>query len=230
MKRLFLILVLIATSIACNSEDDEPIIPKTYNILSLGDSYTKGQNVCETCGYPVQLKDSLVTKFNREDTFNLKVIAETGWNTTDLINGIESENLINDYDLVTLLIGVNNQFQSRPFSLFEEEFPELVNKAIEFARGDRKNVIIISIPDYANTGFGQAFGGPIITEELTVYNAYINAYCTANNLSFVDAQNLIFDAQTNPELIAPDNLHPSELAYSNLVTQLLPLAYDILLE
>lgn len=231
MKKLGLILVFIVTAVACNSEDDDvQIIPETYNILSLGDSYTKGQGVCETCGYPVQLKDSLITKFNNEDSFNLKVIAETGWTTTNLINGIESENLINDYDLVTLLIGVNNQFQSRPFSLFEVEFPELVNKAIEFAKGDRNNVIIISIPDYANTGFGQAFGGPIITEELTAYNAYIQNYCAQNNLNFIDAQDLIFDAPSRPELIAPDNLHPSELAYSNLVTQLLPLAYAILLE
>ena len=230
MKKIILILVIVAITIACKSEDYVQITPETYNILSLGDSYTKGQGVCETCGYPAQLKDSLVTKFNSEDSFNLKVIAETGWTTTNLINGIENENLTNTYDLVTLLIGVNNQFQSRPFSLFEEEFPELVNTTVEFAKGKKENVIIISIPDYSNTGFGQATGGPVITEELTAYNTYINNYCNANNLNFIDAQSLIFVAQTNPELIASDNLHPSELAYSNLVKQLLPLAYDILLE
>ena len=230
MKKIVFTVFATLLFLGCNTDDDaQPYTPKDYNILSLGDSYTKGQGVCDTCGYPVQLRDSLIPKFNAEDSFNLKVIAETGWNTSNLISAIETENLLNDYDIVTLLIGVNNQFQNRPFSLFEQEFPELVNMAIEFAKGNKENVIIISIPDYANTGFGQAFGGSIITEEITAYNAYIESYCAINNLNLIDAQNLIFAAQTSPELIASDNLHPSELAYSNLVNQLLPLANQILI-
>lgn len=229
MKKIFLLIIVIS-SFGCRSDDIEQPTPQNYNILSLGDSYTKGQGVCETCGYPVQLRDSLITKFNTQDTFNLNVIAETGWNTSNLINAITNENPTNDYDLVTLLIGVNNQFQNRPFSLFEEEFPELVNIATALAKGQKENVIIISIPDYANTAFGQAFGGPIITEEITEYNTFIQNYCAQNNLNLTDAQNLIFEGLMNPELIAPDNLHPSELAYSNLVTQLLPIANEILME
>jgi hypothetical protein len=131
---------------------------------------------------------------------------------------------------VTLLIGVNNQFQNRPFSWFEEDFPELVNTATALAKGEKDNLIIISIPDYANTGFGQAFGGSTITEELTEYNAYIENFCIQNDYNLIDAQDLIFEGLTNPELIAPDNLHPSEFAYSQLVTQLLPLSYEILME
>ncbi|MEO1031708.1 MAG: SGNH/GDSL hydrolase family protein [Bacteroidota bacterium] len=231
MKKKALIVLLGIICFACQPDDtDAPPIPRTFNMLSLGDSYTKGEGVCETCGYPVQLKDSLKTRFNTQDIFNLKVIAETGWNTMNLIDGIATETLTNNYDLVTLLIGVNNQFQNRPFSWFEEDFPELVNTATTLARGNKANVIIITIPDYANTGFGQAFGGPTITEELTEYNAYIQNYCLENQYSFIDAQDLIFAGLTNPELLAPDNLHPSELAYSTLVTQLLPMAFDILME
>lgn len=229
MKRVYLLIIFIY-SFSCNSDDNDSIIPKSFKILSLGDSYTKGQGVCDTCGYPVQLKDSLVTKFNVQDTFNLKVIAETGWNTSNLISAINEDNHSNDHDLVTLLIGVNNQFQNRPFTWFEEDFPELVNKATELAKGEKENVIIISIPDYANTGFGQVFGGSTITDELTIYNTYIENFCNENSYNLVDAQNLIFEGLTNPELIAPDNLHPSGFAYSQLVTQLLPLAYEILME
>jgi len=231
MKKISFILLVIFNLLSCKSNDDTvPTQPQNYNILSLGDSYTVGQSVCETCGYPEQLKDSLATRFNIEDTFNLKVIAKTGWTTTNLIDAINEENLTFDYDLVTLLIGVNNQFQGGSFEIFEIEFNDLVNTSIALAKGNKNRVLIINIIDYANTGFGQAFGGPVITEELTAYNAYIQNYCNQNNLSLVDAQNLIFTAPTNPELIAPDDLHPSELAYSYLVTQLLPLANEILIE
>lgn len=231
MKKIFFIIILVSASIACKSEDDsQPSPPQLYNILSLGDSYTIGQSVCETCRYPEQLRDSLIPKFNSQDTFNLKVIAQTGWTTTNLISAINVEDLTSDYDLVTLLIGVNNQFQGRPFETFEVEFNELVETSIAKAKGDKNNVIIINIIDYANTGFGQNFGGATITEELTEYNTYIQNYCNTNSLNLIDAQNLIYSGLTNPELIAADNLHPSELAYSNLVTQLLPLANEILME
>ena len=231
MKKISLLLLILVSAFSCKSDDSTTIIvPEQFSILSLGDSYTKGEGVCETCGYPVQLKDSLKTRFNTQDIFSLKVIAETGWNTSNLIDGIANENLTNNYDLVILCIGVNNQFQNRPFSWFEEDFPDLVATATALAKGDKDNVIILTIPDYANTGFGQGFGGPIITEEITMYNQYIQNFCLTNGYSFIDAQNLIFDGLTNPELIASDNLHPSELAYSNLVAQLLPLAFEILME
>jgi acyl-CoA thioesterase-1 len=231
MRKVSFISLVVFSFLTCESNDDIVIAqPQNYNILSLGDSYTIGQSVCDTCGYPEQLKDSLATNFNIEDTFNLKVIAQTGWTTTNLINAINEEDLAFDYDLVTLLIGVNNQFQGRPFETFEIEFDDLVNTSITLAKGDNNKVLIINIIDYANTGFGQNSGGPVITEELTLYNTYIQNYCNLNNLNLVDAQNLIFTAPTNPELIATDNLHPSELAYSNLVTQLLPVATEILIE
>ena len=229
MKQIFLLIILLC-NFSCKSDDLEQTTPKAYNVLSLGDSYTAGQGVCSTCGFPEQLIDSLIPRFNEEDIFNLKVVAQTGWTTTNLILGLNQQDLSPDYDLVTLLIGVNNQFQGRPFETFETEFDELVNTSIALAKGNRDNVIIINIIDYANTGFGQAFGGPVITEEITAYNAYIENYCTNNSLKLIDAQNLIFEGLSNPELIASDNLHPSEIAYSNLVTQLLPLAIEILME
>ena len=77
-----------------------------------------------------------------------------------MLSAIAAQNPSSNYDLVTLLIGVNNQYQNKRFSLYEKEFPELVNKAIAFARGDKSNVIVVSIPDYAFTPFGQALNNP----------------------------------------------------------------------
>lgn len=203
---------------------------KTIKILSLGDSYTIGESVCDTCRFPEQLKSKLISEFDEGTPFEIQVIARTGWSTTDLKNTLSTTDLNSEYDLVTLLIGVNNQFQSLPFSTFETEFNELVNISIALANGVSSNVVIISIPDYANTEFGQFFGGASISEEITTYNLFIKNYCITNNLNYIDAQNLIFDCLTNPNLIASDKLHPSELAYSNLVNQLLSLAYQILTE
>ena len=104
-------------------------ILKDVSYLALGDSYTIGQSVCETCRFPEQLKKSL------GNVSTLKIIAQTGWTTTNLISAISNQNPSPDYDLVTLLIGVNNQYQNMPFSVYEKEFPELVTKAIALGKG-----------------------------------------------------------------------------------------------
>ncbi|WP_406027668.1 SGNH/GDSL hydrolase family protein [Winogradskyella sp.] len=208
-------------------EEEEEVIPNAYKILSLGDSYTIGQSVCETCRFPEQLKDSLISIFPIEDTFSLSVIAQTGWTTTSLKNAIINENPANDHDLVTLLIGVNNQFQGRPFSLYEAEFPELVTTAITLAKNDKNNVIVVSIPDYAFTPFGQGTGNPTNTSlEIDQYNVFAESYCDAQNITFVNITDITRQGLTNTALVASDGLHPSELAYTRFVQRLLPIAVE----
>ncbi len=194
-----------------------------YKILSLGDSYTIGQSVCETCRFPEQLKDSLT--YNIENsTFDLQIIAQTGWTTTSLINAIENINPPNDFDLVTLLIGVNNQYQGKPFFTYEQEFLELVATAIEKAGGDIAKLIVISIPDYAFTPFGN--GNASISQEIDQYNNYAKNYCIVNDISYVYITDITRYGLVNPELVASDNLHPSELAYSKFVERILPVALE----
>ncbi len=226
MKKITAIILFGFLFLTCKSDDDiQSAAPQFYSILSLGDSYTIGQSVCESCRFPEQLKDSLISQFPEQDNFSLQVIAQTGWTTTSLINNINSENPSNTFNLVTLLIGVNNQYQNRPFSLYEEEFPLLASKAIELAQGDSSNVIVVSIPDYAFTPFGQGFGfSETTSEEIDQYNSFAQNYCIANGITFVNITDITRQGLDNPDLVAIDGLHPSELAYSLFVERLLPIA------
>lgn len=194
---------------------------KEINYLALGDSYTIGQSVCETCRFPEQLKKTL----GSIDANSLKIIAQTGWTTTNLISAINAQNLTSNYDLVTLLIGVNNQYQNIPFFVYENEFPELVNKAIGLAKGDKSNLIVVSIPDYAYTPFGQQSSNPAkISAEIDNYNAFAKKYCSERNIEFISITDITRQGLTNPKLVASDGLHPSELAYSYFVERILPKA------
>lgn len=234
--KLFLCSIIV---ISCTSNNETPSIEnrdmeeanteeetngKTFNLLSLGDSYTIGQSVCETCRFPVQLKDSIISNFESDLNIDLKVIARTGWTTTNLINAILTENLSSNYDLVTLLIGVNNQFQKISFSVYQTEFPELVNTAISKAKGDKNNLIVISIPDYAFTPFGN--GDSDISTGVDKYNAFAENYCSNNDIVFVNITEITRMGLDNTALVAIDGLHPSELAYSKFVDKILPLALD----
>jgi acyl-CoA thioesterase-1 len=197
---------------------------KSYNYLALGDSYTIGQSVCETCRFPAQLSKSL-GNLNVSNTYSLKIIAQTGWTTSNLISAVNTQNLTSNYDLVTLLIGVNNQYQNRNFSLYEKEFPELVKKVIALAKGDKTNVIVVSIPDYAYTPFGQASGNQTtISTEIDQYNAFAKKYCDDNAIVFINITDITRQGLTNKNLVASDGLHPSELAYSLFVERILPKA------
>ena len=197
-------------------------MPKKLKYLALGDSYTIGQSVCETCRFPIQLKDSIGKYLNTSDTFQVKIIAQTGWTTTNLKSAIVTENPSNDYDLVTLLIGVNNQYQNKPFSLYEQEFPELINQAIGFAKGNKNNIIVVSIPDYAYTPYGN--GSMTISNGIDLYNTFAENYCVTNNISFVNITDITRLGLTQTNLVASDGLHPSTIAYSKFVKRILPKA------
>ena len=156
MKNFVQLFAIFLIFTSCESQEKlvyVPINTAKYNYLALGDSYTIGESVCIDCRFPEQLKTALQNKYTSDD-FGLQIIAQTGWTTSNLIGSINRLAPKNNFDLVTLLIGVNNQYQNRPFSLYETEFPDLVNRSIALAKGDKTNVIVVSIPDYAYTTFG----------------------------------------------------------------------------
>lgn len=205
-------------------DDIQPIVKINY--LALGDSYTKGEAVCDNCKFPSQLKDSLKNYSNENELVQLKVIAQTGWTTTNLKNAIQAENLQPNFDLVTLLIGVNNQYQNKPFSLYEQEFPELLNTAIQLAKGDLNRVIVVSIPDYAYTIFGQGGDEVLISNQIDQYNLFAKNHSESRGVTFVNITDITRQGLENPNLVAYDNLHPSELAYTKFVERILPIARE----
>ncbi|PKP18704.1 MAG: lysophospholipase [Bacteroidetes bacterium HGW-Bacteroidetes-23] len=235
MKRqLYLFVILFLSFFGCSNDDgivQNIPTPTVRNIkyLALGDSYTIGQSVCATCRFPEQLKDSLKNYLTSSDNISVKVVAQTGWTTTNLKSAIANENLIAEYDLVTLLIGVNNQYQNRPFSLYETEFPELLQTAIMLAKGDKNRVIVVSIPDYAFTPFGQGSSNPEnISNQIDNYNLFAKNHAESLGIEFVNITDITREGLNDPDLVASDNLHPSELAYSKFVERLLPIAITIL--
>jgi acyl-CoA thioesterase-1 len=236
-KFIALILIVGLTFFGCNSNTDSPAgdtntenttAPENFKLIALGDSYTIGQSVCETCRFPAQLKDSLQTYFSVLDTFNLQIIARTGWTTSNLKSEIVAADLQTDFDLVTLLIGVNNQYQNKPFSLYETEFVELINTAVSLVGNTASKLIVVSIPDYAYTPFGQGRNPENISSQLELYNSFARTYCENNGIKYVNITDITQDGLNNPLLVASDNLHPSALAYTKFVERILPMAIDIL--
>lgn len=233
MKYLHLLFVLAVLVLnACSSSDDmsEQPQPETENsdfkMLSLGDSYTIGESVCNSCRFPVQLQERLVQTYEPASDFGLKIIARTGWTTSNLIAAVNNENLSSDYDLVTLLIGVNNQYQGKAFSLYESEFPKLVATAVAAANNNKNRVVVLSIPDYAFTPFGQASNPQSISQDIDRYNDFAKNYCDSQSITFLDITDITRDGLNNPDLVASDGLHPSALAYTKFVDRLLPIALE----
>lgn len=236
--KFFINILFLSILLGCNSDDNpispqgEEIIvidndPNNIRILALGDSYTSGHNVCDTCGFPEQLTDSLRLNLNPDYTYNLEVIAQLGLTTNNLLTLIDREGPNNNHDLVTLLTGVNNQYQNILFRTFFEEFPILVNKAILLAKNDPSNVIVISIPDYAYTPFGQAESDPAsISNEIDAYNEYIEFYCNEFGITFINITDITRLGLEQPELVTIDDLNPSELAYTKFVERILPVAIE----
>ncbi|UVW36295.1 GDSL-type esterase/lipase family protein [SAR92 clade bacterium H455] len=200
--------------------------PQNIKLLALGDSYTIGQSVCESCSFPMQLKAALEMEYAEQDHIELQIIAETGWSTTNLKNAIATLTPAEDFDLATLLIGVNNQYRNNPFSLYETEFVELVNSAINFVGGDASKLIILSIPNYAFTQLGQSIGPDTISAEIELYNNFAKNYAEENEITYVYITDITEQGLEKPALLGSDNFHPSELAYSEFVERIMPLALE----
>ena len=199
---------------------EDTIKLETITYLALGDSYTVGESVTNGSSFPAQLSAKI--EENKNYKVNTTVIAQTGWRTDQLVSSIGGRES-GDYNLVTLLIGVNNQFQSRPFSQYESEFTELLNKAISLAGNDANKVIVLSIPDYYYTPYGQSNGSERISVELDRYNDFAKSTAKEKGVTFLDITDLTRKGIEEPDLVASDGLHPSALAYEKFVERLYPL-------
>jgi lysophospholipase L1-like esterase len=211
MKQLFILLLLFPLPIMAQTS-------KELKFLALGDSYTIGESVAEKDRWPVQLTARLRAKGIKVS--NPKIIATTGWRTDDLKNAILKDNPSKDYDYVSLLIGVNNQYQGKSASSYAPEFEELLKMAIEFAGGNKSKVFVVSIPDYGFTPFGKE-KKESITKAIDEFNAVNKSITEKYQIKYFDITPISRKGLEDPELVAADGLHPSGKMYGEWVNVIL---------
>lgn len=226
------ILVLIITMLSCNStETQNTITPDNMNpnnpkrtFLALGDSYTIGESVDEKDRWSMQLIDLLKTDFNitKHD-----IVARTGWTTSELSQAIEARKLTDQYEMVSLLIGVNNQYRGQSLDTYRVEFKQLLNISIKFAKNDAKKVIVLSIPDWGKTPFARGQDTQKIASEIDAFNNVAKEQCKKMNIVFVDITD-ITRKNTDASMFAVDGLHYSGKMHQLWAREALKTVGDIL--
>ena len=193
--------------LSCSKEKDYSRPSLSY--LALGDSYTIGESIEIEDSYPNQLKE----KIDLIDS--LKIIAKTGWTTDELIDTLNNSNL-KQYDIVSLLIGVNNQFRGYDIDNYKVEFENLLTKTIKYSNS-KKNVFVLSIPDYGVTPFGESRGKEKIYDEINAYNDINREISEKYNIMYFNITDISRLAENDLSLLANDKLHPSEKMYTEWV-------------
>ncbi|MDA7502182.1 SGNH/GDSL hydrolase family protein [Chitinophagales bacterium] len=191
--------------------------------LALGDSYTIGEGVDEDSRWPKQLEKKLMA--NNCTVASTSVLAQTGWTTRDLIESLNTADL-GQFDLVSLSIGVNNQYQGLSFDEFKIEFEELLNASVQLS-GDSSRVFVVSIPDYGLTPFGSS-NAETIAQELDNYNDFSAQICEERSIPYIDITTISRTLGASNGALASDNLHPSGSQYAAWVEEILPVVLELL--
>jgi lysophospholipase L1-like esterase len=183
-----------------------------YSYLALGDSYTIGEQVAFAENFPNQTVQIL-----RESGFAFfaaEIIAKTGWTTDELSNAIENTTTLQQYDIVTLLIGVNNQYRGRSAPEFKIEFEQLLQKAVQFSGNRPYRVVVLSIPDWGVTPFAARRNGKQVGEEIDQYNEICKNSAAAFKTNFINITASQRADGSKTAFLAPDGLHPSGKEYN----------------
>jgi lysophospholipase L1-like esterase len=200
--KYLLLILLMGSSLGLSAQD----------YLALGDSYTIGESVQESERWPNQLAE--VLKGTSLEVETVTIIAKTGWTTAELINGIESKKNTNQYDLVSLLIGVNNQYRGQSLERFETELIQLIKTALKYSKNGAQGVFLVSIPDWGVTPFAKDRDVKKIAMEIQAFNKVIQKQANEFKLPFIDITSISKEAKTDLSLLAPDELHPSGKMYN----------------
>jgi lysophospholipase L1-like esterase len=190
-----------------------PLLPSTATLryLALGDSYTIGQGVDEAARWPVQLTARL--RAEGVPLADPLIIARTGWTTDELQAGIAAAAPQGLFDLVTLLIGVNNQYRGRDRAEYRTQFRQLLGLAIDLAAADPRRVIVVSIPDWGVTPFAAGRDPNEIAADIDLFNRINLTETEAAGARYVDVTPMSRLAADDPTLLAADQLHPSARMY-----------------
>lgn len=199
--------------------------------LALGDSYTIGEAVAQGEGFPYQLVAGLnnLPGSTAIPTQIPVIIAKTGWTTAELQSAIKAASLTTTFDIVTLLIGVNNQYRGNSISTYRTEFRELLQTAIDFAKGDITHVFVVSIPDWGSTPFGKNSGRiqEQIAAEIDAFNVVNKEETLKAGVSYTDITPGSRKAETDVALVASDGLHPSGKMYKEWAAAILPAVVSV---
>jgi lysophospholipase L1-like esterase len=183
---------------------------RTY--LALGDSYTIGEGVPVHDNFPYQAVQLL--RGNGLSFCAPEIVAKTGWTTDELQSGIRGKKLLSRYDIVTLLIGVNNQYRGRAVDAYAPEFEDLLKQAIAFAGGDARRVAVLSIPDWGATPFAAGRDRVAISAGIDAFNAVNRRIALQHGAYYIDITPGTREATTDGSLVAQDKLHPSGKEYA----------------
>jgi len=196
--------------------------------LALGDSYTIGEAVAESGRWPLQLAAGLSERGIAVAA--PRIIATTGWTTDELALALDLAEPLGQWDFVSLLIGVNNQYRGRGATQYAGEFRELLERAIGYAHGRSDRVLVLSIPDWGATPFGATDkrGPATIGAELDVFNITASEICARHGVAFVDITPVSRERGSEPAMVAEDGLHPSAAMYAQWTALALPVAMDLL--
>jgi lysophospholipase L1-like esterase len=193
--------------------------PTKIKYLALGDSYTIGEGIQEKNRWPNQLVNRLEEKFNY--LVDLKIIAKTGFTSFELLEEIDNINVSGNFDYVSLLIGVNNQFRGLDIKDFERDLNILMDKSINFANGKKKNIFVLSIPDWGVTPYGIKKNRDSVSQQIDVYNELVNDISVSKGLKFFNITEISRKINDINGLLAPDELHPSGKMYSLWVDEII---------
>lgn len=200
----------------------------TLSYLALGDSYTIGEGVEAHGCWPMQLAHAL-----RDAGIPIadpRIIATTGWTTDELWAAMDAAEPLGNWDFVSLLIGVNDQYRGRDIDAYRDGFHALLQRAIALSAGRVDRVLVLSIPDWGVTPFAAASGRDLaqIAEELDAYNAAARELCAGQGMAFVDITRVSRERGVEPDMLADDGLHPSAAMYTEWTRLALPRMVELL--
>ena len=228
MRKLFflpLIITLLQLMAGCTKQKLSGYSPVVVNdtvyksYLALGDSYTIGQSVAVTDRFPAQAKTMLLN--DSIQFLTPEYIAVTGWTTGNLLNSLNSVSPTRStYDFVSLLIGVNNQYQGRSQAEYSTEFNNLLNTAIRYAGNRPLRVAVLSIPDWSVTPFANGLDTALIRRQIDSFNVINKQITLAHGVHYIDITPSTRMALTDRSLLATDGLHPSGKEYKKWATLL----------
>lgn len=211
-SKLILFTVFVFVAILIIYLNNRNMLQRTITYLALGDSYTVGEGVGVTESFPYQTIQLLKEEGHR--CTDPEIFATTGWTSSDLRTGIKRNYFQSSYYFVSLLVGVNDQYQGKAIHEYAENFERLLEMAIRFTEGKPAHVFVLSIPDWGVTPFAADRNCETIAQEIDAFNTVNETVTRRHNVTYINITAISREAVDNPLLLAPDQLHPSGAAYA----------------